>query len=46
VQMILNDAHKASNYSGNYIGSRFSYDKRKKGIITWLKYIHKTYVKR
>jgi len=37
VQLVLTDTHKASNYNGNLIGSRFEVKSRKKGIINMVK---------
>lgn len=37
INFLLTNAHKASNYNGNLIGSRFEKKRRKKGIINRIK---------
>ena len=44
VHLLLNNAHKASNYSGTYLGSSFSY-KKKSGLKRRLRYVYNTYMK-
>lgn len=39
MKIVLNDANKASNYSGNFIGKRFRYSKNSKNTLITL--IHK-----
>ena len=46
IQLVLNAAHKATNYSGNYVGSQFRCKDRPKWIMPRLKYIFKTYIGR
>jgi Mrp family chromosome partitioning ATPase len=37
IQLVLTDAHRASNYNGNLIGTRFNYNEKEKGILNRLK---------
>ena len=41
---VLNNAHKASNFSGMYLGSRFRY-KKKRNIRARIQYLYNTYMK-
>ena len=45
VNLLMNSAHKATNYTGNYVGSRFRSSNPKTGIVQKLVYIYKTYVR-
>lgn len=45
IKYLLNDAHKANNYDGNYTGSRYSYSKRPKGGISKIKRYLNIYLK-
>jgi hypothetical protein len=42
--MVMNDAHKATNYTGNYVGSRFdSRRKQSTGFVAKIKQIYQLY---
>lgn len=45
IKYLLNDAHKANNYDGNYTGSRYSYNSQSSGPITSLKRYLNVYLK-
>ncbi|MFK8039675.1 MAG: exopolysaccharide transport family protein [Crocinitomicaceae bacterium] len=42
--LILNDAHSATNYSGNFIGSKFQQANKPKGLVSRVKYYYQTYI--
>ncbi len=42
--LLLNYAHKASNFSGDYLGKRFRYNVNPKGFINKFKYYLNTYI--
>ncbi|MDX1348963.1 MAG: GNVR domain-containing protein [Putridiphycobacter sp.] len=44
IQLVLNDGHIASNYTGNFVGSRFQKTHKPKGLINKLKYYYQTYI--
>ena len=45
IKYLLNDAHKANNYDGNYTGSRYSYNKRPSGMVASIKRYLNIYLK-
>ncbi|MCH2230196.1 MAG: exopolysaccharide transport family protein [Crocinitomicaceae bacterium] len=46
IHLLLNNAHQATNYNGNYIGSRFHLNSRKTSLINRLSYFIETFIKR
>ncbi|MFT6761067.1 MAG: hypothetical protein ACJATS_002261 [Psychroserpens sp.] len=46
VHLVLNDAEKATSYSGSYVGSRFRYRTKSIGLISGMKHYYQTYVAR
>lgn len=45
IKYLLNDAHKANNYDGNYTGSRYSYNSRPKSLFARIKQYLNIYLK-
>lgn len=43
--IIMNGAHKATNYTGQYIGSRFDSKRKKTGILGKIRYYYQTYLR-
>ncbi|MGB0522992.1 MAG: GumC family protein [Flammeovirgaceae bacterium] len=44
IKLLLNGAHRASNYNGNYTGSRYTYKLKEKGAIGKIKHYAETYL--
>lgn len=43
--IVMNGAHKATNYTGQYIGSRFDNKRRKTGLAGKIRYYYQTYLR-
>jgi len=41
--MVMNGAHKATNYTGNYVGSRFDSTRKSTGVLGKLRYYYQLY---
>ena len=44
IKLVLNGAHRASNYNGNYTGSRYTYKLKNKGTFSKIKHYAETYL--
>jgi len=45
IELVLNDAHKATNYSGSYVGSKFITKQKSQGMLSRLQSLFQIYVK-
>jgi hypothetical protein len=43
--IVMNGAHKATNYTGQYIGSRFDKQRKKTGLAGKIRYYYQTYLR-
>ena len=44
ILLLLNDAHIATNYTGNFVGSRFQKTEKPRGFVSLAKYYYQTYL--